>query len=150
MAAMAPDPLDYGVPRGVDALIRRAIAEKRLIRCIFDGRERIGEPHDYGIRGDHAELFLWQVRGSSKHGSLPGWRPVSFPDAHDFEIVEERFPGQRAPASGHHRDWDEVWARVAPPEPPVDEPPLVYVAEETSAKRASAAVRDRRAARRRP
>jgi hypothetical protein len=148
------DPLDLGIPRGDDALIRRAIAERRLIRCIFDGHERIGEPHDFGVRDGGAELHLWQVRGSSKQGRLPGWRSLRFPDAHDFVILDERFPGQRSPPSGQHRAWEEVWARVAPPEPPLrrrEAPPLTYVvAEEPVIRRASAASPGRRAARRRP
>jgi hypothetical protein len=139
------DPLDYDIPRGVDALIRRAIARKRLIRCVLDGRERIGEPHDFGIRDGRAKLFLWQVRGASRQGRLPGWRTLRFPETHDFVILEERFPGRRGPASGRHRRWDEVWARVEPPEPMLDR-----VAKPPSPRRASASSPGRRAARRRP
>ena len=33
-----------------DALIRRAIAERRLLKLTLNGRVRIVEPHDYGIK----------------------------------------------------------------------------------------------------
>src|SRR4051812_39229227 len=110
------DPFALGVPRGVDALIRRAIAERRLLRCVFDGHERIGQPHDYGIFKGRVELFMWQLRGTSKHGDLPGWRPLRLAESDGFIILEQRFSGQRPPPTGKHRQWDELWARVQPAE----------------------------------
>jgi hypothetical protein len=36
-------------PDDVDALLRMAIKHRRLIRFVYHNKERIVEPHDYGI-----------------------------------------------------------------------------------------------------
>src|SRR4051794_33439852 len=108
------DPFDFGVARGVDALIRRAIAERKLLRLIYQGHERIGEPHDYGLKHGEAVLLFWQTGGRSRAGALPGWRTLKVADGDDFELIDRRFPGGRAPPSGTHGTWDELWARVRP------------------------------------
>ena len=109
------------VPRAVDALIHRAIAERRLLRCVFQGHERIGEPHDYGIKNGRVELFLWQTGGTSRSGALPGWRVIHVVEAEDVAVLERRFPGRRETPTHQHRGWDELWARVRPRDA-VDEP----------------------------
>ncbi|HWW62680.1 MAG TPA: hypothetical protein VN181_15000 [Thermoanaerobaculia bacterium] len=98
-----------------DRVIRKAIAEKRMIRFSLDGRERIGEPHDYGMRKGKPSLLVWQVGGYSRSGMLPEWRWILIEKASDFELLAEKFAGGRGDDKRQtHSDWEEVWARVKP------------------------------------
>jgi hypothetical protein len=98
-----------------DRVIRKAIAEKRMIRFTLDGRERIGEPHDYGMRKGKSSLLVWQVAGYSRSGMLPEWRWIHVEKASNFELLPETFAGGRGGEEEKHSDWDEVWARVKKP-----------------------------------
>jgi hypothetical protein len=49
----------------VNPMIWAAIEQKRLLRFRYQNRERIVEPHDYGIHKDIIKLFGYQVGGSS-------------------------------------------------------------------------------------
>ena len=49
----------------VNPLIWAAIEQKRLLRFRYKNRERIVEPHDYGIHKGIIKLFGYQVGGSS-------------------------------------------------------------------------------------
>jgi hypothetical protein len=98
-----PDPMLYG-----------AIEKKRLIRFNYKGKERIVEPHDYGIQNGIVRLHCWQVAGRS-NGRLPGWRLFDVKDMQNYEILDRHFPGNREIASGQHHRWDKIFIRVAPP-----------------------------------
>jgi len=56
----------------VNPLIWAAIEQKRLLRFRYKNRERIVEPHDYGIHKGMIKLFGYQVGGSSSQ-KLPNW-----------------------------------------------------------------------------
>ncbi|MCU1259218.1 MAG: hypothetical protein JWO80_2103 [Bryobacterales bacterium] len=45
--------------------------DRRLLRFRYLNRDRIVEPHDYGIIGGSIDLFTFQVGGSSSR-TLPG------------------------------------------------------------------------------
>ncbi len=106
---------DVQFPREVDQILRRAITERRLIRFLLDGHERIAEPHDYGIRKDAVHVLVYQVGGTSKSGELPDWRWVRLSRATGFELLERRFPGGRDREVGRHAEWDRLFLRVEPP-----------------------------------
>ena len=95
-------------------LVYGAIERKRLIRFRYQNKERIVEPHDYGIQKGIAKLLSWQVGGQSS-GSIPGWRWFEVADMQDVEMLSRSFPGNRD-GSGEHHQWDEIFIRVAPPE----------------------------------
>jgi len=95
-------------------LLYGAIQNKRLIRLRYKNKERIVEPHDYGIQNRIARLLSWQIGGQSS-GRLPGWRWFDVSDMKDVEVLERSFPGNRNVAGKHHH-WDEVFIRVAPPD----------------------------------
>jgi hypothetical protein len=99
---------------GLHQLLYGAIQNKRLIRFRYQNKERIVEPHDYGIQRKIARLLSWQVAGQSS-GRLPGWRWFDVADMQDFEILETSFPGNRN-VSGKHHQWDQIFIRVTPPE----------------------------------
>ena len=97
-----------------DALIRRAIGERRLVRFSYHGRLRIAEPHDYGTRGGAEQLLVYQVAGESRSGRLPSWRRVAIAEMSGLTLLERTFAGGREVPSGAHSRWDELFLRVAP------------------------------------
>ena len=98
----------------VDKLLYAAIDGKHLLRFRYKGRERIVEPHDYGIQKGRVRLLCWQVGGKS-NGRIPGWRWIDVEGIEACEMLERRFAGRREMASGEHQHWDEVFIRVEPP-----------------------------------
>lgn len=98
---------------GVNPLLWKAIKEKRLIRLLYKDKERILEPHDYGIHKGVAKLLGYQVGGASSH-KLPNWRFMEVSQISAIELLNRRFPGGRPPPSGEHHTWDKVFIRVDP------------------------------------
>lgn len=107
MSAVAIDPEHQ--------LLYRAIQNKGLIRFSYKNKERVVEPHDYGIQKGIARLLSWHIGGQSS-SRLPGWRWFDVADMKSMEVLEKTFPGNRAVPSGQHHQWDEVFIRVALPE----------------------------------
>lgn len=52
------------------ALLRRAVQQRQLIRCVFKGLERDLCPHALGLKGGRAHLLAWQFGGRC-------WEPLS-------------------------------------------------------------------------
>ena len=102
------------VDEQVNQILRKAIAEKHVIRFSYKGSERIAEPHDYGIQNGSICLLCWQVGGKSK-GPLPGWRLVDVDGIHGCEMLDRAFAGNREVSDTHHR-WDKIFIRAAPRE----------------------------------
>ena len=103
------------VRQELDRLIYTAIQSKQLVRFEYKGKERICEPHDYGIQNGVVRLFGWQVGGLSST-RIPGWRLFDVADIQKYEMLDRHFAGNRDVASGKHHRWDEVFIRVEPPE----------------------------------
>lgn len=101
----APDPR-------VHETILKAIDEIRLLRFVLGGKERVVEPHDYGIHQGHIRLFSYQISGQSKSGPLPAWRLMDVPEISEVQILDETFGGSRGDASQKHHKWDRIFARV--------------------------------------
>jgi hypothetical protein len=99
-------------PQPTDNLLRIAITQRRKIRFWYDGKERIAEPHDYGIQGGKMRLLAYQTGGQSKSGHLPNWRWIDVSRIKDLEILNETFAGNRPAPSGHHHKWDQLLLRV--------------------------------------
>ncbi len=102
------------VDSGWHRLLYGAIQNKRLIRFRYKNKERIVEPHDYGIQRGITRLLSWQVGGQSSR-RLPGWRWFDVPYMQNVEILERSFPGNRD-VSGKHHQWDQIFIRVEPPD----------------------------------
>jgi len=107
MNAVAVDP-------GLHQLLYGAIQNKRVIRFRYKNKERIVEPHDYGIQKGITRLLSWQIGGQSS-SRLPGWRWFDVPGMQNIEVLERTFPGNREVSDKHHQ-WDQIFIRVAPPE----------------------------------
>src|SRR5882724_124025 len=97
----------------VDQLLRTAIEQKRLIQFVYRNKERIVEPHDYGIHNGRAKLLAYQVGGASSE-RIPNWRWIETDSISNFHVRNETFPGGRRAPSGKHHKWDKLFIRVKP------------------------------------
>jgi len=97
-----------------DHLIRAAIEQKHLLRFHYKGRLRVVEPHDYGVHKGLVKLFGYQIGGSSSE-PLPNWRWALVNSISELTLLDQHFDGTRPSPSGKHQQWDQVFARVKPP-----------------------------------
>ena len=97
----------------VDQLVRSAISRRKQIRFQYKGKERISEPHDYGIQNGRTMLLTYQLSGQSNTGRLPAWRWIDVAGISDLEILPHTFRGNRPAPSGKHHRWDQLFIRVS-------------------------------------
>ena len=114
----APDVHDGGymsatLQTEIDALLKKAIKEKRLIEVVYQDKRRIVEPHDYGVHGGVVKLLAYQIAGASS-GTLPNWRWMEISQMSDVRLLDRTFAGGRSIGSGKHHEWEKVFARVEP------------------------------------
>lgn len=101
------------IKSNVDKALRTAIEQTRLIRFFYQNKERVVEPHDYGIQNGSVKLLSYQVGGSST-GPLPDWRWFEVDLVSDIQLLDQTFPGGRPTPSGQHHKWDKLFIRVKP------------------------------------
>jgi hypothetical protein len=102
----------------INPLLWKAIEEKRLIRLRYKDRERIIEPHDYGVHNGLVKVLGYQVAGSSNH-KLPNWRWMEEDLMSDIELLNRTFAGGRGPSkSGKNHRWEKLFIRVKPADKP--------------------------------
>jgi hypothetical protein len=97
----------------LDELLRTAIGQRRLLRLLYKNKERIIEPHDYGIHKGTVKLLGYQVGGSSS-GKLPNWRWMETNLISGIQLLNKTFAGGRPAPSGQHHKWDKLFCRVEP------------------------------------
>lgn len=97
----------------VDALLRAAIEQKRLVELIYFDKRRVVEPHDYGVHNGTVKLLAYQVGGSSS-GRLPNWRWMEVSSISSLRLLDRTFAGGRGNASSQHHRWEQLFARVSP------------------------------------
>ena len=97
----------------IHPLIWTAIEQRRLLRFRYKDRERIVEPHDYGIHNGLVKLFAYQVAGSSSQ-KLPNWRWAEQDLISDIQLLDQKFPGGRPSKTHKHHKWDKLFIRVKP------------------------------------
>jgi|SRR5581483_1768339 len=102
-------------PTDLDTLIRAAINQKRLVELVYGGKRRIVEPHDYGIQKGKVKLLAYQVAGSST-GHRPNWRSLEVKSISELRLLDRTLAGGRPSPSGKHHKWDQLFARVKPPD----------------------------------
>jgi len=90
-----------------------AIKYKRLIRFHYQGYDRTGEPHDYGVLKDHVTVLFYQTKGGSKTGKM-GWKHMNVGEIRQLQVLGDSFPGDRPVPSGKHKNWDQLFIRVDP------------------------------------
>jgi hypothetical protein len=96
---------------GIDKAIRQAIEAIRIVKLRYLGKERIVEPHDYGIHRGTIKLLTYQIGGASS-GRLPNWRLMEVDKISDIVLLDKTFCGGRPTPSGKHHQWDVLFLRV--------------------------------------
>ena len=125
----------------MNAIICDAIRAKRLIRFIYEGYERVVEPHLHGINSaSHEMLSGWLVGGWSESRPEPGWRNYLVRDMHDVHALADTFEGPRPRYNPFDRQVRQVFCRLEPDEMsarPVDAPGVADAAPaaDTTARR---------------
>lgn len=100
------------VSKDLDELLRTAISQRRQIRFWYQGKERVAEPHDYGVQNGTVRLLVYQVGGQTNSGHVPAWRLIDVSTMTELEILDRTFPGNRPTPSGKHHRWDQILLRV--------------------------------------
>ena len=101
-----------------------AIGAERLLRFVYDGYERIVEPHLYGINSaNHEALSAWLVEGWSATSPEAGWRNYLVADMHDIQVLARPFTGPRPGFNPGDRSFRQIYcsltaAGATAPEPP--------------------------------
>ncbi len=94
-------------------VILAAIAQTRMIRLAYHGKERILEPHDHGVLNGSVQLLGYQVRGASSR-PLPNWILLKTVEISDLQLLDQTFAGGRPTVTGSHIKWDKLFIRVRP------------------------------------
>ena len=89
-------------PNAIDAQLKAAIANKRLIRFSYNNQEpRVAEPHDYGLQNGIDQLLVYQRKKAATY--LTGWRSLEVSKIENLVVLEEHVSRHTRPAtSGPH------------------------------------------------
>ena len=97
----------------MNALVCDAIRARRLLRFVYDGYERVVEPHLYGINtADREMLSGWLVGGWSRSGAEPGWRSYLVRDMVDVHVLAEGFDAAREGYDPHDDAFRQLFCRL--------------------------------------
>ncbi|HEX6215408.1 MAG TPA: hypothetical protein VFZ38_11340 [Vicinamibacterales bacterium] len=100
-------------PSSIEARIRLAIANKRLVEVGYKGRARVAEPHDYGKQKGMDRLLVYQLRVPSSSGrDAMGWRLFDVAKIESLAVLDTVFKGSRRTSDQVHHQWDVLYARV--------------------------------------
>ncbi len=73
-------------------IICQAIKQRKLLKFIYDGGERVVEPYAYGYNNRNSlKLRAYQVEGYSSSGKPEGWKLFSVEKIKNIEILDEEF-----------------------------------------------------------
>ena len=97
-------------PTTVDAQLRAAIANKRLIQFTYNNSARVAEPHDYGQRNGTDQLLVYQRKKAGAHNT--GWRSLEVSKIDRLVVLDDTFRGTRNAPQQDHVAWDVLYARV--------------------------------------
>jgi len=93
-----------------------AIAARRRLRFVYEGYERVVEPHVYGVNTqDHEMVSAWLVAGWSASTPEPGWRNYLVGDMADVQVLSTPFEAGARP--GYNPDdpaFRQVFCRLEP------------------------------------
>jgi hypothetical protein len=108
----------------MNTLICDAIRARRLIRFVYDGYERIAEPHLYGIStANHEVVSAYLVGGWSASEGAPGWRKYLVREMHDIHALAEAFASARDGYNPEDRQMRQIFCRLEPAARPASEAP---------------------------
>jgi len=104
----------------MNVVICDAIRARRLLRFVYDGYERVVEPHLYGINtAGHEALSGYLVGGWSSSEGGPGWRTYLTDKMHDTAALAEPFTKTRPEYNPDDSRMTRVYCRIE--EPPAAE-----------------------------
>lgn len=97
----------------MNTLICDAIRARRLVRFVYDGYERIAEPHAHGIStANHEVVSAYLIGGWSASEGAPGWRKYLVRDMHDIHALAETFEAPRPGYNPEDRQMRQVFCRL--------------------------------------
>lgn len=100
----------------MNVLLCDAIRARHLVRFIYEGYERIVEPHQYGINtANHEMLSGYLVGGWSRTETEPGWRNYLVREMHDVHVLAEPFTAPRAGYNPGSTVFHQVYCQVDAP-----------------------------------
>lgn len=83
--------------RQMNSKICQAIRDRKILKFEYKGLKRVVEPHCHGTSTKGKEtLRAYQIKGNSRNGGLPDWRPFSVRKMKDIKVSESSFEGKRA------------------------------------------------------
>ncbi|HET9704464.1 MAG TPA: hypothetical protein VFP85_10545 [Vicinamibacterales bacterium] len=101
------------VTTALDARIRQAISQKRLVNVSYHGRHRVAEPHDYGKLNGADRLLIYQLQSKAEPArESSGWRLLDVTKIESLTILDATFKGSRSDARQSHHAWDVIYVRV--------------------------------------
>jgi hypothetical protein len=96
-----------------------AVRARRLIRFVYEGYERVVEPHVYGVNtAGHEAVSGWLVGGWSASAPEPGWRMFLVDEMRDVAALAEPFAGARGGYNPEPAHFTRVYCRLAGPDGP--------------------------------
>lgn len=105
----------------MNELICDAIGARRLLRFIYEGYERVVEPHLYGINvASHEALSAYLVSGWSASSPEPGWRNYLAQQMHDVHVLDAPFAGPRPEYNPDDPAFRQIFCRLESPAPNAD------------------------------
>ncbi len=80
----------------MDTILKQAIAERRQLRCFYNGGYRLIEPHVYGEgREGQGLLRAFQVSGHSNSDTPTGWKLFHTAELSDVTLTDQTFDEPR-------------------------------------------------------
>ncbi len=99
----------------MNSIVCDAIRARRLLRFVYDGYERIVEPHIYGINtANHEVVSAYLVGGWSASAPSPGWRNYLIHEMDDIHALSEGFTKTRPEYNPSDRHLRQVFCRLDP------------------------------------
>ncbi len=94
-------------------IVCNAIRARRLLRFVYDGYERIIEPHIHGINtANHEMVSGWLVGGWTATNAEQGWRNYLVREMADLHALAEEFPRPRPGYKANDRGYGQVFCRL--------------------------------------
>jgi predicted DNA-binding transcriptional regulator YafY len=82
----------FGSKPSMEALIRQALAERRLVKFKYHGHSRVAEPHALGhVTEGRLALLGWQVSGGSASEPPPGWRTFVLAEIQSLKLLRKNY-----------------------------------------------------------
>jgi hypothetical protein len=97
----------------MNIVICDAIRARHLLRFVYEGYERVIQPHVYGINSaGHEAVSGWLVAGWSASETTPGWRMYLVEQMRDVAALSESFDGPVEGYKGDDPHYDQIHCQI--------------------------------------